>query len=40
VITALAAMIFDAQFIVIQRYNRPRAERIITKKLKFKEKLV
>ena len=40
VITALAAMVFDAQFIVIQRYNRPRAERIITKKLKLKEKLV
>ena len=40
VITALAAMVFDAQFIVIQRYNRPRAERIITKELKLKENLV
>ena len=30
-ITAIAAMIFDAQFIVIQRYNRPRIMRILEK---------
>jgi len=28
-VTALAAMIFDAQFIVIQRYNRPRVLRLM-----------
>ena len=37
--TAVLAMIFDAQFIVIQRYNRPEVERIIEKKLRLKEKL-
>lgn len=30
-ITAIAAMIFDGQFIVIQRYNRPRVLRILKK---------
>lgn len=30
-ITASAAMLFDAQFIVIQRYNRPRILRILEK---------
>lgn len=30
-ITALMAMIFDAQFIIIQRFNRPRLMRIIKK---------
>ena len=30
-ITAIFAMIFDAQFIVIQRYNRPRVKRILQK---------
>lgn len=29
VLTAIFAMIFDAQFIVIQRYNRPRILRIL-----------
>ena len=33
-ITAIAAMIFDSQFIIIQRYNRPR----IIKLLEIKEK--
>ena len=33
-ISAIAAMIFDAQFIVIQRYNRPRIARILAKKKK------
>ena len=28
-ITALAAMIFDSQFIIIQRYNRPRIIKIL-----------
>ena len=30
-ITAIVAMIFDAQFIVIQRYNRPRIIKILEK---------
>ena len=34
VITALAAMIFDGQFIVIQRYNRPRVLKILERKNK------
>ena len=33
-ITALAAMIFDSQFIIIQRYNRPRVLKIIYKEEK------
>ena len=32
VLTSIVAMIFDAQFIVIQRYNRPRIVKIIEKK--------
>ena len=31
-ISAIVAMIFDAQFIVIQRYNRPRVIRILRRK--------
>ena len=30
-ITAIAAMLFDSQFIVIQRYNRPRILKILEK---------
>lgn len=30
-ITAIAAMVFDSQFIIIQRYNRPRIVRILEK---------
>ena len=30
-ISAIAAMIFDSQFIIIQRYNRPRIVRILEK---------
>ena len=30
-ITAVAAMLFDGQFIVIQRFNRPRLVRILEK---------
>lgn len=35
VITALCAMIFDGQFIVIQRYNRPRIVKLIERKNKY-----
>lgn len=31
-ITAIAAMVFDAQFIIIQRYNRPKVQRILEKR--------
>ena len=37
VITALAAMIFDGQFIVIQRYNRPRVLKILERRNKFQK---
>ena len=37
-ITALLAMIFDAQFIVIQRYNRPRVLVALKKEKKLQEK--
>ena len=39
-LTAVAAMIFDSQFIIIQRYNRPRIQKILenSKKEKKKEK--
>lgn len=38
-ITALAAMIFDSQFIIIQRYNRPRIVKILEREnLKKEEK--
>ena len=30
-ISAIAAMIFDSQFIIIQRYNRPRIVKILEK---------
>lgn len=35
-ITAILAMIFDAQFIVIQRYNRPRVMKILEKENRYK----
>ena len=35
-LTAVAAMIFDSQFIIIQRYNRPRIVKILEKKSKEK----
>lgn len=31
-ITAIVAMLFDAQFIIIQRYNRPRVIKILERK--------
>ena len=34
IISAIAAMIFDGQFIIIQRYNRPRVVKIIERKNK------
>ena len=37
-ISALAAMIFDSQFIIIQRYNRPRVMRILKRQEKKKQK--
>jgi len=36
-ITAIAAMIFDSQFIIIQRYNRPRVLKLIEKNTKRKQ---
>ena len=33
-ISAIFAMIFDSQFIIIQRYNRPRIVKIIKKEMK------
>lgn len=36
-LTAAAAMVFDAQFIVIQRYNRPRIIKILSRKTKKQE---
>lgn len=35
-LTAVAAMIFDSQFIIIQRYNRPRIVKILEKNQKKK----
>lgn len=31
-VTAVAAMLFDAQFIVVQRYNRPKLRKIMTRR--------
>ena len=39
-ITAIAAMIFDSQFIIIQRYNRPRIIKILEKANKEKEEYI
>ena len=39
-LTALFAMAFDGQFIVIQRYNRPRVLKILSKKAQAKEPAV
>lgn len=38
-ISAVSAMIFDSQFIIIQRYNRPRIVKILERQNKNKEKL-
>lgn len=38
-ITCVLAMLFDAQFIAIQRYNRPRMKRLIKKEKERTEKL-
>ena len=37
-VTALAAMIFDSQFIIIQRYNRPRVMKLIERQNSAKDK--
>lgn len=37
-ITAIAAMIFDSQFIIIQRYNRPRIVKMIEREKRLKDK--
>ena len=39
VISAIAAMIFDSQFIIIQRYNRPRVIKILEKESNTKGKV-
>ena len=39
-ITAIVAMIFDSQFIVIQRYNRPRVVKILEKESKVKKNII
>ena len=36
ILTAIAAMVFDGQFILIQRYNRPRILKLLEKKTKRK----
>ncbi len=38
-LTAIMAMLFDAQFIVIQRYNRPHVLRILKKQRRREEKI-
>ena len=38
VLTAIAAMIFDGQFIVIQRYNRPRVIKVLVRQNRVDEK--
>lgn len=37
-VTCILAMLFDGQFILIQRFNRPRVERLIDKESKIKGK--
>ena len=37
IISALCAMIFDSQFIIIQRYNRPRLSKVIQRENRKKE---
>ena len=37
-VTCILAMLFDGQFILIQRFNRPRVERLIKKEDKIKGK--
>ena len=39
-ITAFAAMIFDSQFIIIQRYNRPRVIKVLERGQKVEESLI
>ena len=39
-ITAIVAMIFDSQFIIIQRYNRPRVIKLLEKEKQLEKKKV
>ncbi len=39
-ITAVIAMIFDSQFIVVQRYNRPRVLKLLNRKNNANEKVI
>ena len=39
IISAIAAMIFDSQFIIIQRYNRPRILKALERKNKSQDKV-
>ena len=39
-VTAIVAMIFDSQFIIIQRYNRPRVVKILEKESNIKKKVI
>ncbi len=38
IISAIAAMIFDSQFIIIQRYNRPRIVKLLERQEKYGKK--
>ena len=38
-ITSIAAMIFDAQFIIVQRFNRPKIVRLIEAKERKEKQL-
>ncbi len=40
VISAVLAMLFDAQFIIVQRYNRPIVIRLINRKERKKQRLL
>ena len=39
-VSAIVAMIFDSQFIIIQRYNRPRVIKILEKESNIKKKVI
>ena len=39
-VSAIVAVIFDSQFIIIQRYNRPRVVKILEKESNIKKKVI
>ena len=39
-ITAVAAMLFDGQFIIVQRYNRPRVLKVLNRKNNANDKII